>query len=69
MRLFEKGGFLNMLDVLNVLKDERGQSLSEYGLLLALVAVVCIAALIFLGDKLVEKFRGVGQQIEQAAPK
>ncbi len=58
-----------MLDVLNVLKDERGQSLSEYGLLLALVAVVCIAALIFLGDKLVEKFRGVGQQIEQAAPK
>jgi pilus assembly protein Flp/PilA len=58
-----------MLDVLNVLKDERGQSLSEYGLLLALVAVVCIAALMFLGDKLVEKFRDVGQQIEQAAPK
>ncbi|NPV30534.1 MAG: Flp family type IVb pilin [Firmicutes bacterium] len=55
--------------MLDVLKDERGQSLSEYGLLLALVAVVCIAALIFLGDKLVEKFRGVGQQIEQAAPK
>lgn len=58
-----------MLDVLNVLKDERGQSLSEYGLLLALVAVVCIAALIFLGDELVEKFREVGQKIEQAAPK
>ena len=29
--------------------DERGASMVEYGLLLALIAVVCIAALGFLG--------------------
>lgn len=52
-----------------ILKDERGQSLSEYGLLLALIAVACIAVMIFLGDQLVAKFRSVGEQIQQAQPK
>ncbi len=31
------------------LKDEKGQALAEYGLILALIAVVCVVALGLLG--------------------
>jgi pilus assembly protein Flp/PilA len=34
-------------------RDEEGQGLAEYGLILALVAVAAIAALGFLGDGIV----------------
>lgn len=33
----------------NLIADERGQGLAEYGLILALVAVVCIGAVRTLG--------------------
>ncbi len=33
----------------NMLKDEKGQALAEYGLILALIAVAAVAALIALG--------------------
>ena len=33
-------------------RDEEGQGLAEYGLILALIAVVCIAALTLLGTKI-----------------
>ena len=32
--------------------DERGQGLAEYALILALIAIVAIAALIFLGGEI-----------------
>lgn len=31
------------------LKDEKGQALAEYGLILALIAVICVVALQTLG--------------------
>ena len=34
---------------LQTMQDEEGQGLAEYGLILALIAVVCIAALTLLG--------------------
>jgi pilus assembly protein Flp/PilA len=37
-------------------KDEEGASLAEYGLLLALIAVVCIAAITTLGTKISTMF-------------
>ena len=44
--------------LLATMKDEKGQALAEYGLILALIAVVCVLALTGLGtairDKLVE---------------
>jgi pilus assembly protein Flp/PilA len=44
--------------------EDRGASLVEYALLLALIAVVCIAALIFLGRQADEKFSSIGSHID-----
>ena len=44
-------------------KDERGASLVEYALLAALIAVVCIAGMSFLGGKANSKFSSVGSSI------
>jgi pilus assembly protein Flp/PilA len=44
-------------------KSERGATLVEYALLLALIAVLCIVALTFLGGEAAEKFSDVGNSI------
>ena len=44
-------------------RDERGASLVEYALLLALIAVVCIAAVTFLGKSASTKFSNVGSNV------
>ncbi len=44
-------------------KDERGASLVEYALLVALIAVVCIAAVTTLGKNASSKFDSVGSSI------
>ena len=43
--------------------SERGASLVEYALLLALIAVICIVALQFLGREASENFTDVGNSI------
>lgn len=40
--------------------DDRGASLVEYALLIALIAVVCIAAVTFLGKSSSSKFSSFG---------
>ena len=40
-----------MLDLFKTREGEKGQGLAEYALILALIAVVAIAALIFLGGQ------------------
>jgi len=58
-----------MLRVLaRAVKSERGQSMTEYGLILALIAVALIGALTFLGSKIGAKFRETGNQIQNAQP-
>jgi pilus assembly protein Flp/PilA len=47
-------------------KSERGAALVEYALLLALIAVVCIVALQFLGGQAADKFSTVGNSIAGA---
>ena len=42
---------------------ERGASLVEYALLVALIAVVCILAVTFLGNRAQSKFSSIGQSI------
>ena len=46
--------------------SQRGASLVEYALLLALIAVVCIVALEFLGGETKERFSDVGTSIGAA---
>ena len=45
-------------------RDEEGQTLVEYGLLLALIAIVVIVALIFLGPLVSDIFSNVGQNLQ-----
>ena len=42
---------------------ERGASLVEYALLVALIAVVCIAAVTLLGGNAKNKFNDVGESL------
>lgn len=42
---------------------ERGQGLAEYALILALIAIIAIAALIFLGGEISEILSTIGVQI------
>ena len=44
-------------------KTDRGASLVEYALLVALIAVVCILAVTFLGKAASSKFSSVGSAI------
>lgn len=46
--------YLNVLNILT--NEEEGQGMAEYGLILALVAVVAIAALTLLGPAIAAKF-------------
>ena len=46
------------------LRREDGQTMTEYGVLLALIAVVVIAALIVLGPKIAATFDFVGSQLD-----
>jgi len=44
--------------------DEEGASMVEYALLVALIAVVVIAAALFLGTEINDKFSEVGATLE-----
>ncbi len=46
------------------IQDEEGASMVEYALLVALIAVVVIAAALFLGQEISEKFSEVGATLE-----
>jgi len=54
--------FLNAL-IASFRKDEEGQGLAEYALILALIAIVAIIALIFLGNQVSTILSTVGKSI------
>ena len=47
----------------SILADESGQGLAEYGLILGLVAILCIAAVLFLSGKVQGILSSVGSSI------
>ena len=44
-------------------KDEEGQGMVEYGLLVALIALVVVAALLILGPRIANMFNDAGDQL------
>lgn len=40
----------------NLVKEEKGQAMTEYGLILGLIAIVVIAVLTTMGGKIRDKF-------------
>jgi pilus assembly protein Flp/PilA len=53
--------YLRLLNFLD--RDEEGQGLAEYALILALIAIVAIIALIFLGQQVSKVLSTVGSSI------
>jgi pilus assembly protein Flp/PilA len=47
----------------SILADEEGQGLAEYGLILGLIAVLCIAAVLFLKGSITGLLSNVGSSI------
>jgi len=43
--------------------SERGASIVEYSLLIALIAVVCISAVTFLGDQTADSYSQLGRSL------
>ena len=46
-------------------EDEEGQTLVEYGLLLALIAIIVVVALVYLGPIVSQIFRNVGKNLQR----
>ena len=49
-------------------RDDNGQGLAEYALILALIAIIAIVALIFLGGQISSKLSVVGDTINSVTP-
>jgi pilus assembly protein Flp/PilA len=46
-----------------LIRSERGQGLAEYALILALIAIICIVVLAFLGTQIQSILSQIGVQI------
>lgn len=51
--------------MLNILRDENGQGMVEYGLILGLIAVAAIVALVALGPKITGIFTKASNELDQ----
>jgi pilus assembly protein Flp/PilA len=49
-------------------RDGEGQGLAEYALILALIAIVAIAALMFMGAQVSDKLSVIGSAIDGVTP-
>lgn len=57
--------YVRLITSFSMLKNEKGQGLVEYALILVLIAIVVIAALTILGHKTNNVFSTVGNAINQ----
>jgi pilus assembly protein Flp/PilA len=52
----------------NIRGDDEGQGLVEYALILALIAIIAIVALFFMGSQVSDKLSVIGGQLKSVAP-
>ena len=52
-----------LTSALSRLHDERGQTMAEYGILIGVIAIVVVAAAIFLGSSIGDIFRTTGSHL------
>jgi pilus assembly protein Flp/PilA len=52
--------------MLDIIRDENGQGMVEYGLILGLIAVAAIAAIVLLGPKIKGFFEGANAELDKA---
>lgn len=50
------------------MRDQSGQGLIEYMILLALVVLVCVSSTKLLGKKVNSKFKEIREQIDESVP-
>ena len=53
--------------LINLFKEEKGQGMTEYGLILGLIALGVIAALFTMGDVIYDKFEEIIKGIDPTA--
>lgn len=51
--------------LMNWLRDEEGQAMVEYGLIIALIAIVVIAALLILGPRVAQLFNDAAEELPE----
>lgn len=54
--------------MLTFFRDEEGQGLVEYALIIAVIAIAVIVAMIFLKGQLEQIFSNIGNQLESPSP-
>ena len=57
-----------LLNVYERFEEQKGQTMAEYGLILAVIAVVAVGAFIFLGGVIDSKVSAIGQSFDGSAP-
>ena len=55
-----------MKNIRNILKSKKGATAIEYGLIAALISVVCIVAMQFVGGELNTTYGKIGDALEEA---
>lgn len=53
-----------MENMVNFLKDENGQGMVEYGLIIGLIAIVVVAGLVILGPKIRDLFTNIADNMD-----
>lgn len=61
--MFEMIKSLMTCNTLTVVKNEEGQGMVEYGLLVALISIAAIAAIVLIGPQLLAAFQSVADNL------